>query len=82
MIPMQQHFDSVTYALGSAEIEMQMENVRPLPIFSEEAVAFLTALSARILAESVERNAHASSEKTGSGHTCSICTSISALPSA
>lgn len=51
MIPMQQHFDSVTYALGSAEIEMQMENVRPLPIFSEEAVAFLTALSARILAD-------------------------------
>ena len=51
MIPMQQHFDSVTYALGSAEIEMQMADVRPLPIFSAEAVAFLTALSARILAD-------------------------------
>ncbi|MFC2315099.1 MAG: acyl-CoA reductase [Selenomonas massiliensis] len=48
---MQQHFDSVTYALGSAEIEMQMANVRPLPLFSTEAVAFLTALSARILAD-------------------------------
>ena len=48
---MQQHFDSVTYALGSAEIEMQMADVRPLPIFSTEAVAFLTALSARILAD-------------------------------
>ena len=48
---MQQHFDSVTYALGSAEIEMQMADVRPLPIFSAEAVAFLTALSARILAD-------------------------------
>ena len=51
MIPMQQHFDSVTYALDSAGIEAQMENVRPLPIFSTEAVAFLTALSARILAD-------------------------------
>ena len=51
MIPMQQHFDSVTYALGSAEIEMQMADVRPLPIFSAEAVAFLTSLSARILAD-------------------------------
>ena len=51
MIPMQQHFDSVTYALGSAEIEMQMADVRPLPIFSAEAVTFLTALSARILAD-------------------------------
>ena len=51
MIPMQQHFDSVTYALGSAEIEMQMADVRPLPIFSAETVAFLTALSARILAD-------------------------------
>ena len=51
MIPMRQHFDSVTYALGSAEIEMQMADVRPLPIFSAEAVAFLTALSARILAD-------------------------------
>ena len=51
MIPMQQHFDSVTYALGSAEIEMQMADVRPLPIFLAEAVAFLTALSARILAD-------------------------------
>jgi len=48
---MQQHFDGVTYALGSAEIEMQMADVRPLPIFSAEAVAFLTALSARILAD-------------------------------
>lgn len=48
---MQQHFDSVTYALGSVEIEMQMADVRPLPIFSAEAVAFLTALSARILAD-------------------------------
>lgn len=48
---MQQHFDSVTYALGSAEIEMQMADVRPLSIFSEEAVTFLTAFSARILAD-------------------------------
>ena len=48
---MQQHFDGVTYVLGSAEIEMQMADVRPLPIFSEEAVAFLTAFSARILAD-------------------------------
>lgn len=48
---MQQHFDSVTYALGSAEIEAQMANVPPLPIFSAEARAFLTALSARILAD-------------------------------
>ena len=49
MIPMQQHFDGVVYALGSAEVEAQMANVPPLPIFSEEARAFLTALSARIL---------------------------------
>ena len=48
---MQQHFDGVTYALGSAEIEAQLENTQPLPIFSAEAVAFLTALSARILAD-------------------------------
>ena len=51
MIPMQQHFDSVTYALGSAEVEAEMKNAPPLPIFSAEAVAFLTALSARILAD-------------------------------
>lgn len=51
MIPMRQHFDSVTYALGSAEIEMQMADVRPLPIFSAEAVVFLSAFSARILAD-------------------------------
>ena len=49
MIPMQQHFDSVTYALGNVEIAAQMEQVRPLPVFSEEACAFLSALSARIL---------------------------------
>ncbi|EFM23322.1 acyl-CoA reductase [Selenomonas sp. oral taxon 149] len=48
---MRQHFDSVTYALGSAEIEMQMADVRPLPIFSAEAVVFLSAFSARILAD-------------------------------
>ena len=51
MIPMQQHFDSVTYALGSAEVEAEMKNAPPLPIFSEEAHAFLSALSARILAD-------------------------------
>ena len=50
-MPMRQHFDGVTYALGSAEIEMQMADVRPLSIFSEEAVTFLTAFSARILAD-------------------------------
>ena len=49
MIPMRQHFDSVTYALGNVEIAAQMEQVRPLPVFSEEACAFLSALSARIL---------------------------------
>ena len=49
MIPMQQHFDGVIYALGSAEVEAQMENMPPLPIFSEEARAFLSAFSARIL---------------------------------
>ena len=48
---MQQYFDSVTYALGSAEIEAQLENTQPLPIFSEEACRFLSAFSARILAD-------------------------------
>ena len=48
---MQQHFDGVTYVLGDAESEARMADVRPLPIFSEEAVAFLTAFSARILAD-------------------------------
>ena len=48
---MQQHFDSVTYALGSAEIEVQLENTQPLPIFSEEALRFLPVFSARILAD-------------------------------
>ena len=51
MIPMQQHFDRVIYALGSAEVEAEMKNAPPLPIFSEEAHAFLAALSARILAD-------------------------------
>ena len=51
MIPMQQHFDGVTYVLGSAESEARMVDVRPLPIFSEEAVTFLTAFSARIRAD-------------------------------
>ena len=48
-MPMQQHFDGVTYVLGSAESEARMADVRPLPVFSEEACAFLSALSARIL---------------------------------
>lgn len=48
---MQQHFDGVTYALGRAEIEAQLENTKPLPIFSEEALRFLSAFSARILAD-------------------------------
>ncbi len=51
MIPMQQHFDRVIYALGSVEVEAEMKNAPPLPIFSEEARAFLSALSARILAD-------------------------------
>ena len=51
MIPMQQHFDRVIYALGSAEVEAEMKNAPPLPIFSEEARAFLSALSAKILAD-------------------------------
>lgn len=51
MIPMQQHFDRVIYALGSAEVEAEMKNAPPLPIFSEEARAFLAVLSARILAD-------------------------------
>ena len=50
-MPMRQHFDGVTYVLGSAESEARMADVRPLPVFSEEAVAFLTAFSARILAD-------------------------------
>ena len=48
---MQQHFDGVTYVLGSAESEARMADLRPLPVFSEEAVAFLTAFSARILSD-------------------------------
>jgi acyl-coA reductase superfamily protein len=48
---MQQHFDSVIYVLGSAEVEAEMKNAPPLPIFSEEARAFLSALSAKILAD-------------------------------
>ena len=51
MIPMQQDFDGVTYALGSAEAEALLAKVRPLPVFSEEACAFLSALSQRILAD-------------------------------
>ena len=50
-MPMRQHFDGVTYVLGGAESEARMVDVRPLPIFSEEAVAFLAAFSARILAD-------------------------------
>ena len=51
MIPMQQPFECVTYALGSREREAQMQDVRPLPIFSAEAYNFLSALSTRILAD-------------------------------
>ena len=51
MIPMQQHFDDVAYALGSAESEARMAEVHPFPIFSEEASAFLADLSARILTD-------------------------------
>ena len=50
-MPMRQHFDGVTYVLGSAESEARMADLRPLPVFSEEAVAFLTAFSARILSD-------------------------------
>ena len=50
-MPMRQHFEGVDYVLGSAESEEQMADVRPLPIFSEEATAFLAALSARILSD-------------------------------
>ena len=52
---MQQHSDGVVYALGSAEIEAQMNDVRPLPIFSAEACAFLAALSNRIRADAEAR---------------------------
>ena len=51
MIPMQQPFECVTYALGSRAREAQMQDVRPLPIFSAEAYNFLSALSTRILAD-------------------------------
>ena len=54
-MPMRQHFEGVDYVLGSAESEAQMADVRPLPIFSEEATAFLAALSARILADTAAR---------------------------
>lgn len=51
MIPMQQPFECVTYALGSRAREAQVQDVRPLPIFSAEAYNFLSALSTRILAD-------------------------------
>ena len=51
MIPMQQPFECVTYALGSRAREAQMQDVRPLPIFPAEAYNFLSALSTRILAD-------------------------------
>ena len=54
-MPMRQHFEGVDYVLGSAESEAQMAAVRPLPIFSEAACAFLSALSARILADTAAR---------------------------
>ena len=54
-MPMRQHFEGVGYVLGSAESEAQMADVRPLPIFSEAACAFLSALSARILADTAAR---------------------------
>ncbi|GAA0210804.1 acyl-CoA reductase [Selenomonas dianae] len=54
-MPMRQRFEGVDYVLGSAESEAQMADVRPLPIFSEAACAFLSALSARILADTAAR---------------------------
>lgn len=51
MIPMQQRSDGIVYALGNAGIEACIEEVRPLPIFSEQACNFLAALSARILSD-------------------------------
>lgn len=54
-MPMRQRFEGVDYVLGSAESEAQMADVRPLPIFSEAACAFLSALSARILTDTAAR---------------------------
>lgn len=58
---MQQHSNDrtdaadVIYTLGTQETEVQLADVRPLPIFSGEVKDFLAALSAKILADAEAR---------------------------
>ena len=52
---MQQHFDRLSYVVGSEPIEAHMRDVRPLPVFSKEAQAFLACLSAKLLSDAEAR---------------------------
>lgn len=49
MIPMRQSFDKVTFLTGSAQLLEELPQVKTLPVFSDDSVGFLSALSAELL---------------------------------
>lgn len=49
---MRQSFDRLTFLTGSAEELENLPNIKALPVFSEQSVDFLTALSKELLADS------------------------------
>ena len=49
MIHMQSHFEKINFIVGDQERITRMQYVKPLSIFSEEAISFLNALSKLVL---------------------------------
>ena len=45
VIPMQSNFDNIKFIVGDQDTVVRMQSVNPLPVFSEETVSFLNALS-------------------------------------
>lgn len=56
VIPMQKSFDKLTFLVGDAAILSGMESVPALPMFSEKAVQFLSALSKQLLSDKETRS--------------------------
>ena len=52
MILMQQIYNSLKYLVGSKEILEQIDHVKALPIFSDQALEFLECLSKRLMSSS------------------------------
>lgn len=46
---MQSNFDNIKFMVGDQETALRMQSVKPLPVFSEEALSFLNALSKTLI---------------------------------